>query len=111
LLRNDLSYAVDPNWTALARFNLAKADNDSSSIRAAEFTDALVGLAFRPVNDERLNALVRFNYFEDLGPAGQITGSGQTQSPKQISKVASIDLNFDVSKKTDAWRQIRLSYR
>ena len=99
LLRNDLSYAVDPNWTALARFNLAKADNDSSSIRAAEFTDALVGLAFRPVNNERLNALVRFNYFEDLGPAGQITGSGQTQSPKQISKVASIDLNFDVSEK------------
>jgi hypothetical protein len=99
LLRNDFSYAVDPNWTALARFNVAKADNDSSSIRAAEFTDALIGFAYRPVNNERLNALVRFNYFEDLGPAGQITGSGQTQSPKQISKVASIDLNYDLSEK------------
>jgi hypothetical protein len=99
LLRNDFSYAVDPNWTALARFNMAKADNDSSSIRAAEFTDALVGFAYRPVNNERLNALVRFNYFEDLGPAGQITGSGQTQSPKQISKIGSIDLNYDLSEK------------
>jgi hypothetical protein len=99
LLRNDFSYTVDPNWTALARFNMAKADNDSSSIRAAEFTDALVGFAYRPVNNERLNALVRFNYFEDLGPAGQITGSGQIQSPKQISKIASIDLNYDLSEK------------
>ena len=42
---------------------------------------------------------MRFNYFEDLGPAGQITGSGQTQSPKQISKIASIDLNYDLSEK------------
>jgi hypothetical protein len=99
LFRNDLSYSVNPDWTALTRFNMAKADNDSSSIRAAEFTDALVGFAYRPINNERLNALVRFNYFEDLGPAGQITGSGQTQSPKQISKIASIDLNYDLSEK------------
>ncbi len=99
LIRNDISYAVDPNWTALARFNTARADNDSSSIRAAEFTDALVGFAYRPVNNERLNALVRFNYFEDLGPAGQVTGSGQIESPKQISKIASVDLNYDLSDK------------
>lgn len=99
LIRNDLSYAVDPNWTALARFNMAQADNDSSSIRAAEFTDALVGFAYRPVNNERLNALVRFNYFEDLGPAGQVTGSGQIESPKQISKIANVDMNYDLSDK------------
>ncbi len=99
LLRNDISYNVNPNWTALARFNIAKANNDGTSIRAAEFTDALVGFAYRPINNERLNALVRFNYFEDLGPAGQITGSGQTQSPKQTSKIASIDMNYDLSEK------------
>jgi predicted porin len=39
------------------------------------------------------------NYFEDIGPAGQITGSGQIQSPKQISRIGSIDLNYDLSKK------------
>jgi hypothetical protein len=98
LFRNDLSYAVNPNWTALARLNVAKANNEGSSVRAAEFTDALVGFAYRPVNNERVNALVRFNYFEDLGPAGQITGSGQTQSPKQISKIASVDINYDISR-------------
>jgi hypothetical protein len=106
LFRNDFSYSVDPSWTALARFNLAKADNDGSSIRAAEFTDALIGLAFRPVDNERLNALVRFNYFEDLGPAGQVTGSGQTESPKQISRIASVDVNYDV----DEWLTLGAKY-
>lgn len=97
LLRNDLSYSVNPDWTGLARFNIAKADNESTSIRAAEFTEALVGLAYRPVNNEKLNALLRFNYFEDLGPAGQVTGSGQIESPKQISKIVSVDVNYDIN--------------
>jgi hypothetical protein len=97
LFRNDLSYAVNPSWTAVARFNMAKADNDTTSVRAAEFTEAMAGLAFRPIHNERLNALLRFSYFEDLGPAGQITGSGQIESPKQISKIASIDVNYDIN--------------
>ncbi len=97
LLRNDLSYAVDPSWTALARFNLARADQSNPSINAAEFTEAVAGLAFRPVQNERFNALVRFTYFEDLGPVGQITGSGQTQSPKQSSMIVNIDANYDLS--------------
>jgi hypothetical protein len=57
----------------------------------------MAGLAFRPVHNERLNALLRFSYFEDLGPAGQITGSGLVESPKQISKIASIDVNYDIN--------------
>ena len=98
LLRSDLSYAVNSDWRALGRFNIARADNESPSIRAAEFTEAMAGLAYRPVNNERLNALLRFSYFEDLGPAGQVTGSGQIESPKQVSKIASIDVNYDLSK-------------
>ena len=97
LFRNDVNYSVNPDWTALARLNFAKADNESTSIRAAEFTDALVGIAYRPVANEKLNALLRFNYFEDLGPAGQVTGSGQIESPKQTSKIASIDVNYDIN--------------
>jgi len=97
LLRNDLSYSVNPDWTFLGRFNMAEADNDSQSVRAAEFTEAMAGFAFRPVNNERLNVLARFQYFEDLGPAGQFTGSGQVESPKQESVVASIDVNYDLT--------------
>ncbi|MXO57633.1 hypothetical protein [Pontixanthobacter gangjinensis] len=99
LLRNDFSYSVNPSWTALGRLNIAQADFDSPSVKAAEFTEAMAGLAFRPVNNERFNALARFSYFEDLGPAGQITGSGQTQSPKQESTIISLDANYDLSKK------------
>nr|WP_298895113.1 hypothetical protein [uncultured Altererythrobacter sp.] len=99
LLRNDLSYSIDPDWRLVGRVNLARADNSSESVLAAEFTEAVAGFAYRPVDNERLNALVRFSYFEDLGPVGQITGSGQMQSPKQVSHIGVIDFNYDLSEK------------
>ncbi|MCK0127650.1 hypothetical protein [Erythrobacter sp. F6033] len=98
LLRSNLSYAVNPDWRFVSQFNLAMADNEGSSIRAAEFTEAVAGFAYRPVNNERINGLVRLQYFEDLGPAGQFTGSGQIESPKQVSTIFSADFNFDLSK-------------
>lgn len=99
LLRNDFSYSIDPDWRFVGRVNLARADNSTESVLAAEFTEAIAGFAYRPINNEKLNALVRFSYFEDLGPVGQISGSGQTQNPKQISHIGVIDLNYDLSRK------------
>lgn len=97
LLRNNLNYALNPNWRLLGQLNLARADNSTSSVLAAQFTEAVAGFAFRPVDNEKLNALVRFQYFDDLGPVGQITASGQIQSPKQTSTIFSADINYDLT--------------
>ncbi|TRD11943.1 hypothetical protein FGU71_08800 [Erythrobacter insulae] len=99
LIRSNLSYAVNPDWRFVSQLNLARADTEGTSIRAAEFTEAIAGFAFRPVENERVNGLIRLQYFEDLGPVGQFTGSGQTESPKQVSTIFSADFNFDLSEK------------
>lgn len=97
LLRSNLSYAVNPDWRFVSQFNLARANTDESSIRSAEFTEAIAGFAYRPVDNDRVNALVRLQYFEDLGPVGQITGSGQVENPKQSSTIFTADINFDLT--------------
>jgi hypothetical protein len=97
LFRNSLSYAVNPDWRALGQFNVARARNNTASLVAAEFTDAMAGVVYRPINNDRINALVRVQYFDDLGPVGQITGSGQIQSPKQTSTIVSADINYDLT--------------
>lgn len=99
LWRNNVSVAVNPDWRFIGQFNMARADNESPSITAAEFTNAVAGFAYRPVNNERFNALMRLEYFSDMGPVGQITGSGQTQSPKQVSTVFSADFNYDLTER------------
>ncbi|MBT8388978.1 MAG: hypothetical protein KJP13_04955 [Altererythrobacter sp.] len=99
LMRNDVSYSIDPDWRVIGRLNLARANNSSDSVLAAEFTEAVAGFAYRPVDNDKFNALMRFSYFEDLGPVGQITGGGQTQSPKQVSHIGVIDFNYDATRK------------
>ncbi len=99
LLRNSASLSVGEDWFYLSDLNIAWADADGHSIRAAEFTEASIGAAWRPVSHQRLNGLVRLNYFEDMGPLGQLTGSGRTESPKQVSMIISADGNYGLTQR------------
>ena len=98
LIRNTASVQINPDWRALGRLNIAIADDDNQSLRAADYIEGVVGFAYRPVLNDRLNVLARVNYFQDLGPVGQITSGGETNSPKQQSTIGVIDLNYDLTK-------------
>lgn len=97
LFRNTASVQVNPDWRALGRLNVAIADDNGSSLRAADYVEGVVGFAYRPVLNDRLNVLARVNYFQDLGPVGQITSGGETNSPKQRSTIGVIDVNYDLT--------------
>jgi hypothetical protein len=99
LFRNSVDYNLNPDWRFLGRLNFAIADEDRPDVRAADFVEGVAGFAYRPVNNERLNALVRLTYFQDLGPVGQISGGGTIENPKQKSIIGVIDLNYDLSEK------------
>ena len=98
LLRNTASLQLHPDWRALGRLNIALADNNGANLRAADYVEGVVGFAYRPVLNDRLNVLAKLSYFQDLGPVGQITGGGEINSPKQRSKIGAIDINYDLSK-------------
>lgn len=97
LFRNHGSVQITPDWRALGQLNFAIANNDASDVRAADFVEGTVGLAYRPVLNDRFNLLARYTYLKDMGPIGQITQGGQTASPKQKSRIFSIDGNFDLT--------------
>jgi hypothetical protein len=97
LLRTSASVKFNDDWRGLGRLNLALARNDGNNLRAADYVEGVIGVAYRPVSNDRFNMLARYNYFQDLGPVGQITAGGTTNSPKQRSQIASIDLNYDLT--------------
>ena len=99
LLRNAASFSHGQDWRYLSDLNIAWADADGQSIRAAEFTEASIGAAYRPADYQRFNGLARLHYFEDLGPLGQLTGSGRTESPKQVSMILSADGNYSLTQR------------
>jgi len=97
LFRNNVNAELNRDWRFLGRLNFAIADDDGANIRAADFVEGVAGFAYRPVDNDRLNILARYNYFRDLGPVGQITEGGQTNSPRQVSQIVSIDVNYDLA--------------
>lgn len=98
LVRNNASAQLSDSFRLLGRLNFAIADNNASNVRAADFVEGSFGFAYRPTDNDRWNILARYNYFQDLGPIGQITQGGTTASPKQRSQILSVDVNYDIFK-------------
>ena len=97
LVRNNLSYKVNPDWRAQLRIDLAISDSSIANSLNSDFTEALLGFAYRPVNNDKLNALVTYNYLYDLAPADQFTANNQKNDYQQKSHVFAFDVNYDLT--------------
>ncbi len=94
LFRSNLGYKVNPDWRALLRYNKAESNFSGGAFFNGDFTEFQVAGAYRPVDNNRLNALVRYTYYEDLPGAEQVSNSGATGLPAQKSDIFSVDGNL-----------------
>lgn len=114
LFRDRVDIHLDDSWHLLGRFDYAFTDVSGRSLQAANYTQAIAGVAYRPIVNDRLNMLMRYTYLRDLGPAGQVMTTGGVEQPKQVSKVISADISYDLTGWLTvggkyAWRQGRVS--
>ena len=110
LSRNTLAFDANEDIEAIARFNFAVSDADDSNLLNADFVEGVVGLAYRPVHNDRLNALAKYTYFEDLAPAQQLSITGASNLARQTSQIVSVDGTYDVNPRLSlggkfGWRQ------
>ncbi|MCI2394595.1 outer membrane beta-barrel protein [Aliiroseovarius sediminis] len=92
-------YRLNPEWRFLANVDALFSDSDQSSVRDGEYAEASIGYAYRPVDNDRLNLLLRYTFLHDFPGEDQVTANGSTDGPKQRSHVFSIDGNYDLSPK------------
>jgi len=60
----------------------------------------VVGYAYRPVRNDRLNALAKYTYFYNVPTTGQVGAENTPSGFIQKSRIASVDLSYDL---TAAW--------
>lgn len=89
--RSNASVKVSPDWRALLRFDRAESNSSAGAFFAGEFTEVQVAGAYRPTRNDRFNALIRYSYYEDLSPAGQLSSSSVNGLPAQRSNIFSLD--------------------
>jgi flagellar motor protein MotB len=95
LFKNNLSYQVSPDWRLLGKFNYAVSESSLGKTYDGDYTEAVLGYAYRPVEHDRLNALFKYTYFYNVPPVEQSTG-GAT-STIQRSHIGSVDVMYDLT--------------
>lgn len=96
-LSGGFEYKVNDNWRILANLDALKSTSDQDSFLDGEYVEASLGYAYRPVDNERLNLLMRYTYLRDLPGVDQVSANGETEGPLQISHIFSIDGNYDLT--------------
>lgn len=95
LLSSDLAYKFSTEARIVAGLDYAHTDTDQGSLLDGEYGEVVLGYAFRPVMDDRLNVLARYRYLHDM--YGQRVDGVDENGPRQRSHVVSINALYDLN--------------
>jgi hypothetical protein len=97
LLNAAASYEIDDNQRLVFGAKVSRTDGNSGLAPDSDFTDLTFGYALRPVNNEKLNLLLRYRYLDDN--YGQQLDGTNTPGPVQRSHVFSVDASYDLNER------------
>lgn len=95
LFKNSFKYKLSDDWRVLGKFNMSMSESSLGSSFDGDYTEAVLGYAYRPVAYDRLNVLFKYTYFYNL-PASDATSTSATTFI-QRSHIAAIDLMYDLT--------------
>jgi hypothetical protein len=93
------NYGVNYNddWRFLAKFDGVLSESDQQTVLDGDYIETSIGWAYRPREDDRLNALFRYSYLEDLPGAQQVNIQNQVLGPRQRSHVLEADFVYGLN--------------
>ncbi|MCK4865607.1 MAG: OmpA family protein [Gammaproteobacteria bacterium] len=98
LYKNSLKYQLNPNWRLIGKLNHSTSISSQGDLYNGNFTEAVLGYAYRPVENDNLNALFKYTYFYNLPAKDQVTIDNTAADYIQKSNILSIDMTYDLSK-------------
>jgi lipopolysaccharide assembly outer membrane protein LptD (OstA) len=97
LFRNSFKYQLNPGARFLGKLNHSESESSLGTFYDGGFTEAVLGFAYRPVEHDRLNALVKYTYFYNVPTTEQISLQNVAAEFIQKSHIASVDLTYDLT--------------
>jgi hypothetical protein len=95
LFKNSLKYQLSEDWRLIGKFNYSVSESSMGDYYDGDYTEAVLGYAYRPVNHDRLNALLKYTYFYNLPTTDQ--ESGTDTGVIQRSHIGSVDVMYDLT--------------
>jgi flagellar motor protein MotB len=97
LFRNNFKLQLTPDWRLIGKLDHSVSDSTLGEFYAGGYTEAVVGYAYRPVSNDRLNALVKYTYFYNVPTTGQVGVQNTAAEFLQKSHIAALDLTYDLT--------------
>jgi predicted porin len=96
LFKNSLKYQLSEDWRLIGKLNYSVSESSLGDYYDGDYTEAVLGYAYRPVENDRLNALFKYTYFYNLPSTDQENGAGNT-GVIQRSHIGSLDVMYDLT--------------
>lgn len=93
-------YKIDDASRLLFAIEGIKSDNATASIPDAEYAELSFGYGYRPVDNDRLNALAKYQYIYDMTQRNAVApaGSNFLTTPRQKASIFSVDGSYDLNR-------------
>ncbi|MDX2479504.1 MAG: OmpA family protein [Desulfuromusa sp.] len=95
LFKNSFKYQMTPDWRFIGKFNYSQSESSLGKSYDGDYTEAVLGYGYRPINFDRLNVLFKYTYFYDF-PATDDVSESDTDFI-QRSHIGAVDLMYDLS--------------
>ncbi|MEI6438226.1 MAG: hypothetical protein WCO69_05710 [Candidatus Omnitrophota bacterium] len=96
VLYQDAQGKVNDQTTLSAKLQFSQTKDKDLNKVEAQYKEIILGAAYRPIMDDRLNLFAKYTYKENQGPAGQLNISDVEQTKMQVfSAEGAYDLNAD----------------
>lgn len=96
LFATGLSWKTSQDWRLIANVDAVLSDSSAGAFHDGDYVEASFGYAYRPVDNDKLNALFKYTWLYDLPGVDQVGVNGDLFSPKQRSHILSADLIYDL---------------
>jgi flagellar motor protein MotB len=97
LFKNSLKYQMNPSWRLLGKFDYAFSESSQGEFYDGNYTEGVLGYAYRPVNHDRLNALLKYTYFYNVPAADQVSTVDSGADVIQRSHILAADVMYDLT--------------
>jgi len=97
LFRNNFKYQLNPGARLQGKLNHSSSESSLGTFYDGGFTEAVFGYAYRPVHNDRLNALVKYTYFYNVPTTDQISLQNIAAEFIQKSHIAAVDITYDMT--------------
>lgn len=95
LFKNSFKFQLNDNGRLLGKLNMSISESSLGSSYDGDYTEAVLGYAYRPVAHDRLNMLFKYTYFDNVPATDDDSISDTTLM--QRSHIAAVDVMYDLT--------------